>query len=72
MIVIYYGCDNHVLDYIFSISHMEAIMLNFKKIRLMTKLAVYEKKDGKEDIHLASIIKRTIRFQVLKSIITAS
>jgi uncharacterized membrane protein len=52
---------------------MEAIMLNFKKIRLMTKLAVYEKKDGKEDIHLSKYYKTDyVRFQVLKSIITAS
>lgn len=48
-------------------------MLNFKKIRLMTKLAVYEKKDGKEDIYLSKYYKTDyVRFQVLKSIITAT
>ncbi|TAH64596.1 MAG: hypothetical protein EWM47_12265 [Anaerolineaceae bacterium] len=48
-------------------------MLNFKKIRLMTKLAVYENKDGKEDIHLSKYYKTDyVRFQVLKSIITAT
>ncbi len=48
-------------------------MLNFKKIRLMTKLAVYEKKDGKEDIYLSKYYKTDyVRFQVLKSVITAT
>lgn len=48
-------------------------MLNFKKIRLMTKIAVYEKKDGKEDIYLSKYYKTDyVRFQVLKSIITAT
>lgn len=48
-------------------------MLNFKKIRLMTKLAVYEKKDGREDIYLSKYYKTDyVRFQVLKSIITAT
>ncbi len=48
-------------------------MLNFKKIRLMTKLAVYEKKDGKEDIYLSKYYKTDyVRFQVLKSIISAT
>lgn len=48
-------------------------MLNYKKIRLMTKIAVYEKKDGKEDIHLSKYYKTDyVRLQVLKSIITAT
>lgn len=48
-------------------------MLNFKKIRLMTKLAVYEKKDGKEDIYLSKYYKTDyVRFQVLKAIISAT
>ncbi len=48
-------------------------MLNYKKIRLMTKLAVYEKKDGKEDIYLSKYYKTDyVRFQVLKAIITAT
>lgn len=48
-------------------------MLNFKKIRLMTKLAVYEKKEGKEDIYLSKYYKTDyVRFQVLKSILSAT
>jgi hypothetical protein len=48
-------------------------MLNFKKIRLMTKLAVYEKRDGKEDIHLSKYYKTDyVRYQVLKAIIAAT
>jgi len=48
-------------------------MLNFKKIRLMTKLAVYEKKEGKEDIYLSKYYKTDyVRFQVLKSVLSAT
>lgn len=48
-------------------------MLNSKKIRLMTKLAVYESKDGKEDIHLSKYYKTDyVRYQTLKSIICAT
>lgn len=48
-------------------------MLDFKKIRLMTKIAVYEKKDGKEDIHLSKYYKTDyVRFQILKSIISTT
>jgi hypothetical protein len=48
-------------------------MLDYKKIRLMTKLAVYEKKDGKEDIHLSKYYKTDyVRYQVLKAIITST
>lgn len=48
-------------------------MLNYKKIRLMTKLAVYEKKDGKEDIYLSKYYKTDyVRLQVIKSIITTT
>lgn len=48
-------------------------MLNFKKVRLMTKLAVYEKKDGKEDIYLSKYYKNDyVRLQILKSIISAT
>jgi len=32
-------------------------MLNERKIRLMTRLAIYEKKDGKDDIKLAKYYK---------------
>lgn len=48
-------------------------MLNNRKIRLMTKLAVYEAKEGKEDIHLSKYYKTDyVRYQVLKSIISAT
>jgi ACR3 family arsenite efflux pump ArsB len=52
---------------------MEAFMLNNNKIRLMTKLAVYENKEGKEDIRLSKYFKTDyVRYQVLKSIICAT
>ena len=48
-------------------------MLNNKKIRLMTKLAIFEEKDGKEDIKLSKYFKTDyVRYQVLKSIISAT
>ncbi|MBH1940377.1 hypothetical protein I5677_05635 [Mobilitalea sibirica] len=48
-------------------------MLNNKKIRLMTKLAVYENKEGKEDIRLSKYYKTDyVRYQILKSIISAT
>jgi hypothetical protein len=48
-------------------------MLNNKKVRLMTKLAVYETKVGKEDIHLSKYYKTDyVRYQVLKSVISAT
>ena len=48
-------------------------MLNNRKIRMMTKLAVYENKEGKEDIHLSKYYKTDyVRYQVLKSIISAT
>ncbi len=48
-------------------------MLNNRKIRLMMKLAVYENKDGKEDIHLSKYYKTDyVRYQTLKSIISAT
>lgn len=48
-------------------------MLNNKKIRMMTKLAVYENKEGKEDINLSKYYKTDyVRYQVLKSIISAT
>jgi hypothetical protein len=52
---------------------MEEIMLNNNKIRLMTKLALYESKEGKEDIRLSKYYKTDyVRFQVIKSIISAT
>lgn len=48
-------------------------MLNNDKIRLMTKLAVYENKDGKEDIRLSKYFKTDyVRYQVIKSVICAT
>lgn len=48
-------------------------MLNNEKIRLMTKLAVYEDKEGKEDIRLSKYYKTDyVRYQVIKSIICAT
>ncbi len=48
-------------------------MLNNNKIRLMTKLAVYESKEGSEDIRLSKYFKTDyVRYQLLKSIICAT
>lgn len=45
-------------------------MLNNDKIRVMTKLAIYEKKSGKEDIKLSQYYKRDyIRLQILNTIV---
>jgi hypothetical protein len=52
---------------------MEEVMLNNDKIRLMTKLAVYENKEGKEDIRLSKYYKTDyVRYQAIKSIICAT
>lgn len=48
-------------------------MLNNRKIRIMTKLAVYENKEGKEDIHLSKYYKTDyVRYQAIKSVISAT
>ena len=48
-------------------------MLNTDKIRLMTKLALYETKEGKEDIRLSKYYKTDyVRYQVLKSVLCAT
>lgn len=48
-------------------------MLNNKKIRLMTRLAIFETKEGKEDIRLSKYYKTDyVRLQVLKSIISTT
>lgn len=48
-------------------------MLNNRKVRLMTKLAIYEKKDGKEDIKLAKYYKSDYaRLQMLKTAIAVT
>jgi len=48
-------------------------MLNNRKIRIMTKLALYEEKDGKEDIKISKYYKTDyVRLQVLKSVVSAT
>ncbi len=48
-------------------------MLNNDKIRLMTKLALYESKEGKEDIRLSKYYKTDyVRYEIIKSIICAT
>ncbi len=48
-------------------------MLNNNRIRLMTKLALYESKEGKEDIRLSKYYKSDyVRYQIIKSIICAT
>lgn len=45
-------------------------MLNNRKIRIMTKLAIYETKKGKEDIYLSKYYKTDyVRLQTLKTVI---
>lgn len=45
-------------------------MLNNDKIRIMTKLAIFESKNGKEDIKLSQYYKRDyIRLQVLNTVV---
>lgn len=48
-------------------------MLNEKKIRLMTKLAVYEDKAGKEDLKLSKYYKMDyVRYQLLKAVLSVT
>lgn len=48
-------------------------MLNNRKVRLMTKLAIYEQKTGKDDIRLAKYYKSDYaRLQVLKTAIAVT
>ena len=48
-------------------------MLNNHKIRLMTKLAIYEKEDGKEDIRLGKYYRVDyVRYQLLKTIVAVT
>lgn len=48
-------------------------MLNNRKIRLMTKLAIYETKEGKDDIKLGKYYRLDyVRFQLLKTIIAVT
>ncbi len=48
-------------------------MLNNRKIRIMTKLATYEEKEGKEDIALSKYYKTDyVRLNMLKTIMSAT
>ncbi len=48
-------------------------MLNNKKIRVMTKLALYELKGGKEDIRMGKFYKTDyVRLQVLKTAVSVT
>ena len=48
-------------------------MLNNKKIRTMTKLALYEQMDGKEDIRMGKYYKTDyVRLQVLKTVVNVT
>lgn len=45
-------------------------MLNNDKVRVMTKLAIYENKSGKEDIKLSQYYKKDyIRLQILNTVV---
>ena len=48
-------------------------MVNMRKVRLMTKLAIYEKKEGKEDIKLGKYFRRDyIRLKILHNIVAVT
>ena len=48
-------------------------MVNMRKVRLMTKLAIYEKKEGKEDIKLGKYFRRDfVRLKILHNIIAVT
>lgn len=45
-------------------------MVNMRKVRLMTKLAIYEKTEGKEDIKLGKYFRRDyVRLKVLHNLV---
>lgn len=48
-------------------------MLNNRKVRLMTRLAIYEKKEGKEDIRLSKYFRRDyVRVHLLNNIVAVT
>lgn len=48
-------------------------MLNDKKVRIMTKLALYEQRDGREDIKMGRYYKTDyVRLQVLKTVVSVT
>ncbi len=61
--------DNIVKNTVTSISGGNT-MLNNEKIRVMTKLALYEQKEGKEDIRMGKYYKTDyVRLEVLKTVV---
>jgi len=48
-------------------------MVNMRNVRLMTKLAIYEKTEGKEDIKLGKYFRRDyVRLKVLHNIVAVT
>ena len=48
-------------------------MVNMRKVRLMTKLAIYEKTEGEEDIKLGKYFRRDyVRLKVLHNIVAVT
>ena len=48
-------------------------MVNMRKVRLMTKLAIYEKTEGKEDIKLGTYFRRDyVRLKILHNIVAVT
>lgn len=48
-------------------------MVNNRKVRLMTKLAIYEKKEGKEDIKLSKYFRRDyVRLHLIYNIVAVT
>lgn len=48
-------------------------MLNNKKVRLMTRLAIYEKDEGKEDIKLSRYYKTDyVRLHILQTVVSVT
>ena len=48
-------------------------MVNMRKVRLMTKLAIYEQKEGKEDIKLGKYFRRDfVRLKILHNIVAVT
>jgi len=51
----------------------KTFMVNTRKVRLMTKLAIYEKKEGKEDIKLGKYYRRDfVRMKLLQNLIAVT
>ena len=51
----------------------EVVMLNNRKVRLMTRLAIYEQTEGKEDVRISKYFRTDyVRLNVLKSIVAVT